>query len=1414
MALLAALTVLTLIATFFHNIPARAEVGSEPVDRAFAVSAWRYGGAQVRAAAEAALLGTDDQVRQFLDTTWQQAQKADERDMLADVIAGSGPSTRAAAQQALNAADAGDVNAISTFLSTGWQGPANIDTRVSVNELMAISGPQVAAAAQAVLDTDDPAAMKAFLDSGWQLKWKTDERLRVNQAMASGGPQVRAAAQQALDADTPEALEGFLAYGWEVASARDDEVATLTDLLAQAQAAGDLAAQETETAKQEGARAKDAAEAAKKAAADAAAATQAAQQHTEEAAAHAKQAAAAADKAVKAAQTAVDAAAAASRAARAAASAAARAAHAAAKAGQAATAAYQAAADAATHASGAAAARQAAENARNMAQQARSFIDAANQAGVALQAGLESVQSAKSAAASALAAAASNDDAVRWAQQAGADASAAVAAAQRARANAERAVRAAQAAEDYLNTAMAEAFAARDAAFAAANDADAAAAAAEDAANHAGEAAQAANRATAAANSATAAAQRALDAAAQAGIVYQAARDADAARLAVVRDQGIESAQAANVQFEAQRQKAHWDVAAAAKRTAETNQLIALAQNPATDPAVAVPAARKVALALADSQGPWTQQAALDALTGDDPQVLAFVRTGLAQANAQDDRIAVTNIAVTDNTALRTAAETALNGSDATVKSFLQNQNYAGRYSQDRLKINQIKSAATTAGDTVLANAAQTALDADTLPAFRDFLGTGQYNAAAIGQRVLVNQAAAAGSAEVQASAQIALDGPPSGLKEFLTTGQYYASGRDYEQAAHLSVVAGLLKKINEVAETARQNALQAQSIAAQARNDATSAADYANQAAASAQLAATYAAQAQAYAADAGQSVQRAAAAVTTAKNAATKADASARSAVKSAAWAVASQQLAINAAQEAHASAERAYASATAAGQDAAAAVAAAEAAYKAAEAERASQLYACGFQYAEGPNADLEKLLGAGGESLKACTGNVLGDPQELATRAYVNATYCDTYYQRGTQYYQDCIMSTLDPDFRAVQPLLFTVQVITAAGIMYAVPVGMVSGVLCIATVACGAALGTLFTIADVGVNLFKLINGDQSLGQTLLNLGQTALESLALAGIGKALSAGFRGLKALYTGLRDIKMAQGSIQLAKFSQLQFDVLSWIRSCTRTGNSFAPGTPVRMADGRTEPIEDVKVGDLVLAADTKKGVTEPQVVTQTITGRGDKQLVDLTVGAGRVTATANHPFWAPDLRQWVAAGHLRAGQWLQTSAGTWAQIGAVAQRSGPATVHNLTVARDHTFYVAAGANDLLVHNMSCRNWVDIGNGWFQSEAGLMYGPESKEGHRVLHVISHMFPDSTGTSHTVFIGTQEEVFALIDEGYLAKDGSMILDQVGNRITYRIPMGRTIGTRGETHLCLSLEIPDVLITAFPTTPTGTCRG
>ncbi|GLI01291.1 ALF repeat-containing protein [Phytohabitans aurantiacus] len=1135
--LVAAFTVLALLAGLLHATPARAEADPVPVDRSRVVTTWQSGGAQVRAAAEAALLGSDDQVRQFLEVGWQQAQQLDERDAVVAAIAEGGPSLRAAARRALDAADAGDASAIDTFLHTGWHEPSDVDTRVSVNQLMATGGPQVREAGQRALDSEDAAVLRRFLDSGWQTQWQTDQRLRVNQAMATGGPRVREAGQKALDAGTPEALEQFLEYGWAVAAAQDEETTTLTGLLAQAQAAGEVAAEETRNATSEADRASAAAEAARKAAEKAAAATEAARDNTAQAAAHAKRAANAANKAAEAAKVAIQAAAAASRAARAASTAAARAASAAAAADRAAARAYRMAAHAATDASNASAARQAAREANAIAAEAENFADRAEQAGEAIKAGKQAVTAAISAAHHAQAAAMANDIAVGHANSAGADAAEAVAAAQRARANADRAVRAARAAEKYLGVAIDAAFAARDAARRAAANAKAAALAAIEAAEHAGEAAEAAQRSAEHARLATAAANSAVDAAAKAMDVFVAAREADAERLAVAKDEQLEVVRAANTEYEAQQRRADWDTEQAAQRDAETNRLLALAQNPATPMADAVAAGRRVALALAAAQGVWTREAGLAALAGTDEQVLEYARTGVAKAAARDDRQAVMNLAVDANTALAGAARTALAGDDAAVRQFLRTQNYPGRYRDDRLKVNQILAAARDAGDVVLARAAQQALDAETLQALRDFLDTGRYTAGAVGERVLVNQILADPDSgpEVKAAAQIALDGPPPGLREFLTTGRYAATERDHTSAIHLAVVGGLLDKINEVAQTAVENALEAHAVAARAIGDADKAASYAAQATDSAQKAADYADRARQHAANAAQSVEKAAAAVKTAKQAATRADASARSAIRSATWAISSYENAAASASEAQAAAERARKAALSAGKSAMVAAAAAQQAYEEYAYAEAVASMDCLNTFQSVPAQDWEQLLAPPGtDYTENCVRLVTGDPEELATRAYINAGYCEMY-PKDSQNYDNCVQSTLHPAFAGLPGLVAIGQVIegmTAAMI----PIGIAAGVTCVATIVCGAALGTILGIGEVGLNIFKLINGDQTLAQTLLNLGRIALETLVFAGIGKLVTAGFRSVRALYVASQNAKKLQADLQVVNLERL--------------------------------------------------------------------------------------------------------------------------------------------------------------------------------------------------------------------------------------------------------------------------------------
>ena len=152
-----------------------------------------------------------------------------------------------------------------------------------------------------------------------------------------------------------------------------------------------------------------------------------------------------------------------------------------------------------------------------------------------------------------------------------------------------------------------------------------------------------------------------------------------------------------------------------------------------------------------------------------------------------------------------------------------------------------------------------------------------------------------------------------------------------------------------------------------------------------------------------------------------------------------------------------------------------------------------------------------------------------------------------------------------------------------------------------------------------------------------------------------------------------------------------------------NSFTPDTKVLMADGSAKAIKDVKAGDKVLATDPETGETTVQTVTAEIPGKGVKHLVKVTVDTdgkmgsktAAITATDKHPFWVPELGDWVHATDLKSGEWLRTSAGTPVRITVVERWTAlDATVHNLTVSMVHTYYVVAGATPVLVHNCNVR------------------------------------------------------------------------------------------------------------------------
>ncbi|MBO4275627.1 Hint domain-containing protein, partial [Microbispora triticiradicis] len=236
-----------------------------------------------------------------------------------------------------------------------------------------------------------------------------------------------------------------------------------------------------------------------------------------------------------------------------------------------------------------------------------------------------------------------------------------------------------------------------------------------------------------------------------------------------------------------------------------------------------------------------------------------------------------------------------------------------------------------------------------------------------------------------------------------------------------------------------------------------------------------------------------------------------------------------------------------------------------------------------------------------------------------------------------------------------------------------------------------------------------------------------------------------------------------------------------------NSFVAGTKVLIADGSHKPIEDIEVGDHVLAADPVSGTTEAKPVTTVIVGDGTKNLVKVTVDvdgdrgqAGEsVTATAGHPFWIPDLRKWVRAGELKPGMWLRTSAGTYVQITSIKRWTAHQRVYNLTVDDLHTYHVVAGDQAILVHNDDPRN-----GGWYGS---LQPAGDGKEiNHIPPHSVSpfshHMGPairmdkadhravNSTGSSNAAKRWRQAQK-DLIDSGDILGAMQMDVDDIRSR-------------------------------------------
>jgi hypothetical protein len=140
----------------------------------------------------------------------------------------------------------------------------------------------------------------------------------------------------------------------------------------------------------------------------------------------------------------------------------------------------------------------------------------------------------------------------------------------------------------------------------------------------------------------------------------------------------------------------------------------------------------------------------------------------------------------------------------------------------------------------------------------------------------------------------------------------------------------------------------------------------------------------------------------------------------------------------------------------------------------------------------------------------------------------------------------------------------------------------------------------------------------------------------------------------------------------------------------GTCFAAGTPILTPHG-SRPIEALQIGELVYCRPELLPDAELRARKVTKVMERHAPLWEIELGGRVIETTSEHPFFVEE-RGWLPGSQLRVGDRVVGHDGKTTAIDRIAETDRGATVYNITVEEDHTYFV--GGEDwgfsVWVHN----------------------------------------------------------------------------------------------------------------------------